>query len=262
MEKRKNRTMGKMRKPFQGVFNIVRFNWHFYALSLGFLLLLTVSYNYVNEPFRLISAVLFFGIILTNFITLFVSFYVYDLSDLYKLNWLNDLETKEDSEIVNINAGFDETSELLKDKFKDSRLVVFDFYDPGKHTEVSIKRARKAYPPYPNTQQVATNCLPLADDSADKVFAILSAHEVRNEKEQKIFFTEIKRILKPDGQIIVIEHLRDAANFLAYNIGFFHFHSKRAWLKTFASSGLKVKKEIKITPFITTFILEKNGTSS
>ncbi|MGI8788796.1 MAG: class I SAM-dependent methyltransferase [Pyrinomonadaceae bacterium] len=254
--------MGKIRKPFQGVFNIVRFNWHFYALSLGVLLLLAVLYNFLNEPFRLISAVLFFGIILANFITLFVSFYVYDLSNLYKLDWLNDLPIEENARIVNINAGFDETSELLKDKFKDARLVVFDFYDSKKHTEVSIERARKAYAPYSNTRQMATDCLPLADNSADKVFAILSAHEIRNDEERKLFFAEIKRALKTDGQIIVTEHLRDTANFLAYNIGFFHFHSKRAWLKTFASAELKVKKEIKITPFITTFILEKNGVSS
>ena len=254
--------MGKIRKPFQGVFNIVRFNWHFYALSLGFLLLLVIFYNFLNEPFRLFSVVLFFGIILTNFVSLFVSFYVYDLSELYKFSWLNDLQIKENGEIVNINAGFDETSELLKNKFKNSKFIVFDFYDPTKHTEVSIKRARKAYPSYPNTRQITTDYLPLTDKSTDKVFAILSAHEIRNAEERKLFFAEIKRILKPAGQIIVIEHLRDTANFLAYNIGFFHFHSKRAWLETFAAADLKVQKEIKITPFITTFILEKNGISS
>jgi len=252
--------MAKIRKPFQGVFNIVRFNWHFYVISLAFLLLVAIFYSFLNEPFRLFSAILFFGIILTNLITLVVSFYVYDLSDLYKFGWLS--EWPDDAAIVNINAGFDETSELLKEKFKNSQLTVFDFYDPAKHTEVSIKRARKAYPPYPNTQKITTTRLPLADNSADKVFAILSAHEIRNEEERKLFFTEIERALKPDGQIIVTEHLRDPANFLAYNIGFFHFQSKHSWLKTFDSSGLKVKKEIKITPFITTFILEKNGNSS
>jgi ubiquinone/menaquinone biosynthesis C-methylase UbiE len=251
--------MAKIRKPFQGVLNIIRFNWHFYIISLAFLLLLAIFYRYLNEPFRIFSAILFFGIILTNFITLAVSFYVYDLSDLYKFKWTNDLRKQENGAIVNINAGFDETSELLKNKFENSQLIVFDFYDPAKHTEVSIKRARKAYPPYPNTQQVTTDRLPLADNSADKVFAILSAHEIRNAEERKLFFAEIKRALKPGGQLIVIEHLRDLANFLAYNIGSFHFHSKSSWLKTFDSSGLKVKREIKITPFITTFILEKNG---
>lgn len=254
--------MGKMRKPFQGVSNIVRFNWHFYALSLGVLLVLAVLYNFLNETFRLISGILFCGIVLTNFITLFVSFYVYDLSDLYKFKWLDDLRTVEYGEIVNINAGFDETSELLEDYFKNSRLVVFDFYDPAKHTEISIERARKACPPYPNTRQMTTDRLPLTDNFADKIFAVLSAHEIRNDEERKLFFAETVRVLKPDGQIIVTEHLRDIANFPAYNIGVFHFHSKKTWLETFAAAGLCVKKEIKITPFITTFILEKNGISS
>lgn len=251
-----------MRKPFQGVLNIVRFNWHFYALSLGAVLVLAALCVWLNEPFRLFAAVLLIGIVLTNLITLLVSFYVYDLSDLYKLNWLNKLKTKEKDEIVNINAGFDETSELLQEKFKDARMTVFDFYDPTKHTEISIERARKAYPPYPNTHRVTTAQLPLADDFADKVFAVLSAHEIRNGEERRQFFAEIKRVLKPDGQIIVTEHLRDTANFLAYSIGFFHFHSKRTWLETFDSAGLKVSWEIKITPFITIFILEKNGISS
>ena len=251
-----------MRKPFQGVSNIVRFNWHFYALSLGILVILAFLYNFLNENFRLISIILFGGILLTNFITLLVSFYVYDLSDLYKFKWLSDLRTVEIGEIVSINAGFDETSEFLKDHFKNSRLNIFDFYDPARHTEISIERARKAYPPYPNTRQMTTDNLSLTDGFADKIFAILSAHEIRNDEERKLFFAEAVRVLKPGGQIIVVEHLRDIANFLAYNIGFFHFHSKNTWLETFAAAGLKVKREIKITPFITTFILEKNGISS
>ncbi len=164
--------------------------------------------------------------------------------------------------IVNINAGFDETSNLLRSKFANSELVVFDFYDPAKHTEVSIKRARKAYPPFPNTQQVKTNHLPLQDNSTEKVFAILSAHEIRNDDERNSFFKELRRALTATGQIIVTEHLRDTANFLAYNIGAFHFHSKASWLKAFQSSGLRVVEEIKITPFITTFILDKNGVTS
>ncbi len=251
--------MGKVRKPLQGVSNIVRFNWHFYALSLGVLSVLLIFYFYLSQPFKFLTTVLFFGIVLTNLITLLVSFYVYDLSDLYKLNWMSELRTAKKSEIVNLNAGFDETSELLQEKFKDARLSVFDFYDPAKHTEISIERARKAYPPYPHTIQMTTDYLPLADNSADQIFAVLSAHEIRDETERKLFFAEIKRVLKPGGQIIVTEHLRDTANFLAYSIGFFHFHSKAVWHKTFHSAGLKVSAEIKITPFITTFILEKNG---
>ncbi|MEO7045031.1 MAG: methyltransferase, partial [Ferruginibacter sp.] len=98
--------------------------------------------------------------------------------------------------------------------------------------------------------------------SIDKIFTILSAHEIRDDKERVSFFEELHRVLNSTGQIIVTEHLRDTANFLAYNIGFFHFHSKATWLKTFQLSGFQIVNEIKITPFITTFILEKNGTTS
>ena len=61
---------------------------------------------------------------------------------------------------------------------------------------------------------------------------------------------------------IVTEHLRNTINFLAYNIGFFHFHAKATWLKTFESAGFRVTEEIKISAFITTFTLDKNGTAS
>ena len=254
--------MGKMRKPFQGVWNIVRFNWQFYVLAIVSTIVLLLLRNNFNAALRAASDILMVLIIGSTLISLVVSCYIYDFSNLYNLSWLNNLPIKNNGKIVNINAGFDETSNLLKSKFANSELIVLDFYDPTKHTEVSIKRARKAYPPFPNTQQVKPTDLPLQDNSADKIFAILSAHEIRNEEERKSFFQEFRRVLSPTGQIIVTEHLRDTANFLAYNIGAFHFHSKASWLNAFESSGLRVVEEIKITPFITTFILDKNGVTS
>jgi SAM-dependent methyltransferase len=179
---------------------------------------------------------------------------------LYTFKWI--APTDQNKIIVNIHAGFDETSGLIRQKFIGSELTVLDFYDPLKHTEISIKRARKVYPACPGTIPVSSTNLPLKDNSADIIFAILSAHEIRNDKERIRFFTELKRIIRPDGQIYVTEHLRDRVNFLAYNIGFLHFHSHRTWLDTFSGAGLQVNNEIKITPFISTFILKKNGTSS
>lgn len=224
--------MEQMRKPFQGVWNIIRFNWHFYILSLGLLLLVIILANYLNEESQLYLYIVWLLIFCTTLISLFVSFYVYDLSGLYKLNWLKELKTVEKSKILNIHAGFDETSILLKDKFKNSELIVLDFYDSSKHTEVSIKRARKAYLPFPKTLPVNTSNLPLLGNCADRIFVILSAHEIRKVEKRISFFKELKRLVKPTGKIIVTEHLRDGANFMAYNIGFLHFHSKRSWYKT------------------------------
>ena len=253
--------MDVTRKPFQGVYNIIRFNWHFYVLAIAFLLLLLAAIKMIDSSFAIFGWVAFYLILSSISISLFASFYIYDLSGLYKLNWLDGLLHKDNSTILNIHAGFDETSGLLHTKYKPCKLIVFDFYNPAFHTEISIKRARKVYPPYPGTKKMSTNYLPVENDSIYTSFAILAAHEIRKEDERMLFFKELNRITKKDGQIVVVEHLQDVANFLAYNIGFFHFHTKATWLKTFSAAGLRVQKEIKITPFITTFILQKNGST-
>lgn len=254
--------MERMRKPFQGVWNIIRFNWHFFVASIGIILLILFFSNYFFYQYASyinIICLLALGSIL---ISLLVSYYVYDLSNLYELNWLDELVFIENGKILNINAGFDETSNLLKDKFENSELIAMDFYDSSKHTEVSIKRARKAYPPFPNTKQIATNSIPLNNMSVDKIFLILSAHEIRDNLERTEFFKELYRILKTNGQIVVTEHLRDIPNFLAYNIGSFHFHSENTWKENIQNANFQITKELKITPFITSFLLEKNGNSS
>ncbi len=246
-----------MRKPLQGVCNIIRFNWHFYAIALAVVLGLWCIAVYFGKPIQI--AIHTFCVLVTGatLLSLLASLYVYDLSGFYKLNWI----TTQNSEntIVNISAGFDETSTLLQNKFPTAQVVALDFYDPVQHTEISIKRARKAYPPFPKTRTVTTTNLEFDNDFADKIFVILSAHEIRNARERKLFFSELKRIVKPTGQIYITEHLRDFPNGIVYNIGFFHFYSKKTWHKAFKDSGLTIYQEIKPTVFMSTFILNKNG---
>jgi ubiquinone/menaquinone biosynthesis C-methylase UbiE len=251
--------MEPLRKPFQGVFNIVRFNWHFYVLAAVMVVLLIISNQYLPEYLRVLNAIVILFIVSTTIISLLVSLYIYDLSGLYKLDWLNELNIQSGSKIININAGFDETSALLKRKFSGANLLVYDFYDPLKHTEISIKRAREAYSLFDGTMQINTSLIPLPDNYIDNIFLIFSAHEIREKEERKSFFYELRRVLKPEGKIILVEHLRDIPNFLAYNIGFFHFISVEEWRRTFEAAGLSIFVTENFTPFITKFILEKNG---
>ncbi|PHS63399.1 MAG: methyltransferase [Flavobacterium sp.] len=249
--------MEKIRKPFQGILNIIRFNWHFYVIAIVLIFSILFLTYFTNSTIKIILQIVSIIISITIFVSLSISYYVYDLSGFYKLEWIKNND--DNISIININAGFDETSELLKRKFVNSNFTALDFYNPNKHTEVSIKRARKIYPPYPNTKEIKTSKIDLESNSIDKVFVILSAHEIRNETERIVFFSELNRILKPKGQIVVIEHLRDISNFMAYNIGSFHFYSRASWLSTFKKSKLSVISEIKNTSFISTFTLEKNG---
>jgi SAM-dependent methyltransferase len=244
------------RKPFQGVWNIIRFNWHFYLIA-GVLLLLVFFFTpFFSEPIRSLFYSLSVLAVLSVGISLLASYYVYDCSALYQFGWLPDFNHRR---VLNIHAGFDETSEIIIGRFPDMVLSICDFYNPQKHTEISIKRARRAYPPLANTHRVESSALPFEDAFFDYVLVILSAHEIRDDSEKIQFFEELKRITKPQGQIFVTEHPRDVNNFIAYNIGFFHFYPRAGWLKVFERAGLRVKSETKITPLLTSFVLVRNG---
>ncbi|HTA83794.1 MAG TPA: methyltransferase [Bacteroidia bacterium] len=243
------------RKPLQGVINIIRFNWHYYAATIVLTSLCFLCRKFLPFPLNTISLSIAYIIIIVTTISLAVSFYVYDITDLYSLNWLNPLHITSNKQLVNIHAGFDETSAILKDKYPGSKLTILDFYDPSKHTEISIERARKAYPAFPGTQTINTSEITLAVNSVDYFFLILAAHEIRNYQERASFFKQLKNILSTDGKIIVVEHQRDIHNLLAYNIGFLHFLSNQTWRRAFENAGLTIESETKINPFITMFIL-------
>ena len=251
--------MERIRLPLQGVGNIIRFNWHFYVFAFAIALSLALLYPLLDGLPALTIKVLGFAIFATTVSSLLVSYYIYDFSALYELNWMPVISDADQKTIINIHAGFDETSHLLVAKYPNAPLLVYDFYNPALHTEVSIRRASKAYPPFPGTVSIGTNHLPLSDHTAYYILVMLAAHEIRNKEERVLFFRELKRALDCDGQIIVVEHLRDLPNFLAYTFGFFHFLSRQEWYSTFKQSELHVAEEVKITPFITAFFLKKDG---
>lgn len=253
--------MERVRRPFEGVWNIVRFNWHFYVAAAILLIIVFWWQQYTSGYLRGSLHTFIFLVGGTTLISLLVSFYVYDLSGLYKLEWLGTETTWGKKRIVNIHAGFDETSILLSHRYGHNTLTVLDFYDSSVQTEVSIQRARAACPPFPNTQRVQAQHLPLADGSASRIFIFMAAHEIRHPTQRIAFFQEVRRVLEPTGQAIVVEHLRDAANFAAYTIGFLHFYSRQEWRRVFRAADLTVEQEKKITPFVSAFTLISRGST-
>ncbi|MGE9314000.1 class I SAM-dependent methyltransferase [Niabella sp. CJ426] len=250
-----------LRQPLQGTINIIRFNWPLYTIALGLVLVLAIS-GYLIPSFKYICLIAGSAIFLPILLSLLTSWFVYDYSSLYQLPWIHQLKGQPTDVIVNINAGFDETSDTIKATLSYQHFYIFDFYNPDTHTEASIKRARKRYPAPEETRSIQTHSIPLNDNSVDKIFVIFSAHEIRDEAERILFFSELHRILKQGGRIYLTEHLRDIANLLAYNIGFLHFYTGNMWQCNIEQSGLRIVQQQKTTPFVTTFTILKNGISS
>lgn len=249
------------RKPGQGVGNVVRFNWPFYALALGLAAALALATTFGTAAARPWLGLALAALLLPVLSSLAATSWVYDLSPLYRLTWLPIVPPG--ATLLSLSAGFDEISPELRRRYHPAQLFAADFYDPTRHTEASIARARRAYPPAADTVSVSTSApLPWPSAAIDATFAFLAAHEIRDAAERAAFFRELGRVTCPEGFIAVTEHLRDWPNFLAYNIGFLHFHSRRAWLATFARAGLRVQQEVRLTPFVTTFILRPHGNAA
>lgn len=242
------------RRLFQGVWTIIRFNWHLHAAALASIALMISGAVYLTGSAAMVCAVLAVLAAFSVVLSLLATWHAYDASGLYHLTWLAP-ELKHARTAANIHAGFDETTALLKSAFADTDWQVFDFYDPSKHTEVSIRRARKAHPPSPDTMSIDTDHIPLADGSLDRALLILAAHEIRDHDEHVAFFRELKRVLAPGGRVIITEHLRDLANIAAYSIGAWHFHPRGEWLATFHAAGFHIEREFRNNFLITTFVL-------
>ncbi|KUJ55574.1 class I SAM-dependent methyltransferase [Chryseobacterium aquaticum] len=243
------------RKKFQGVLNILSFNRHFYIFGIAVLAIIIIShqiFRWSDIVFWIIIISFLYGLIMP----LLVSAYVYDFSGYYNFKWLKKckIDESEVKQILNINAGFDETSFIIKNNFPNADLNVFDFYDAEIHTEPAIVRARKVSLVYPNTQQMKSNSMEISDHSVDLIFLLSAVHEIRLNEEKIQFLKECHRVCKPNGKVIMVEHLRDLPNFFAFSVGFTHFFSKKIWKNAFKNSGFTTFEEIKFTPFMSIFI--------
>jgi SAM-dependent methyltransferase len=242
------------RRNLQGVFNILSFNRHFYVFGftvLGLIIGSKLLFNWSAVLYWFVILGLIYGLV----VPLLVSAYVYDFSGFYNFDWLKKMEI-EDSQSkfnLNINAGFDETSFIIKSILPQSKLQVYDFYNAKKHTEPAIVRARRVSQVYPNTQHISSNSIPLVNNFVDNIFIISAIHEIRKYDEKVQFLKECRRVCKPNGNLIVVEHLRDFPNFLAFTVGFTHFFSKSTWQKAFEDAGFTSFTEQKFTPFMSIF---------
>lgn len=244
---------------FAGVLKIIRFNIQLYAISLTGLILAIGILAVHLLPLWLARLVLL-GAAVTGFWTissLLVSWYVYDFAGVTRWAWMRRQFHKAPRKWVNIHAGLDESTAALKMLFPDSESSVIDIYDPAEMTEPSIARARRMYPAKEPFVIGTFDNLPLPGGDRDEAFLLFAAHEVRAPERRTQLLCETSRILKDGGQVVLVEHLRDWPNFLAFGPGFLHFYSARSWRKNIQEAGLLVERESTITPFVHCFFLRK-----
>ena len=239
----------------RGAARIVQFNWPFYAFATTLAGAAAVAASVVPAgswwQLAFLGVALVAGFWIVGSIG--ASWLVYDQSALMRGTWIPAALGFTPRSWMVITAGFDELTPILRTAFAESPGRAFDIYDPAAMTERSIARARQwAGAPAERAEPAR---LPLADRSVHAAVLPLSAHELRTHEGRCGLLAEVHRALASDGRVLVVEHLRDVANFVAFGPGVLHFHSRRTWLRCFAGAGLAIQRELTITPFVRVFVL-------
>lgn len=240
-----------------GLWKIVRFNWPWYAAAVattsgGVLLLRS---GVLSGPG---SALVAAGIFAANawvLGSLSVSHYVYDRSGVSRGEWLHGVASASVRRVAVLHAGQDEASEAVARLLPDAEILVFDFHDPTRNGTPSLERARALADG--RAVAMAPNKIPLNDAALDLGLVVFAAHEIRRAEERAAFFRELARAMAPTGRLLIVEHLRDGWNFLAYGPGAFHFLSEKSWEQSFRDSGLELLRAASCTPFVRVFELGK-----
>jgi SAM-dependent methyltransferase len=244
-----------LRGPFDGVLQIVRYNWSLYVgaiLAAAAVIMLV----WLMHPPPAAAVVLIAGAAAGVFwlaASLGVSYYVYDLSDLYRWEWIRSRLADHPHDLVNVHAGLDETSEALRRLYPATELAVLDIYDREEMPEPSIARAR-AEAGSTGAIRADFRKLPLASGSVDAMCAIFAAHELRRAAAKEAFFGEAWRVLEPGGRLLLVEHLRNGWNLAAFGPGAFHFFPRREWLRVANACGFQLVEEISRTVFVRAFV--------
>jgi len=198
--------------------------------------------------------------------SLAVSHYVYDRSPLCQMRWLADCLSRPPRRWLSIHAGLDGAGRALYELFPSAQGSVLDIYDSQEMTEPSIAAARRIHSAGQEQSTPADwRALPIADHAVDAVFLIFAAHELRRQEARAQFFREVGRVLRmpspheDGGELVLVEHLRDWKNFLAFGPGFLHFFSRRSWRRAASAAGLEVRAERAVTPFVRVFVLGRTA---
>ena len=240
----------------RGVLQIVRFNWPFFVAAPLVVLVAGIGAMVLAGVARLVLAVFVVGAAYWTVASLIASYWVYDLSALTRWAWLAEYLPATATRLANLHAGFDDTSHALRQAFPKAQWRTWDLYDPARMTEASIARARRASTGPPG-EHVDPASLPADAAELDGAFLIFAAHEFRTAAARETLFTELQRVLKPNGKLIVVEHVRDLPNFIAYGPGFLHFLGRAEWLRLAGIAGFEIQHEFRVTPFVRVFVLRR-----
>ena len=250
------RNKSNMASSFSRALTLARYNWLLYVCAtvvaiVGISLCLAAT----STMIRLVGGVAAFVAVWYS-IASFLAFHaMFDRSSLLRGTWLPELLVSAPERWVQVSVCLEETTLPMKELFPATEGVLLDIFSPSVMTEPAVTRARSASQKS-HAVAVTPASLGVPDKWAHATVITLAAHEVRNAAMRESLFCELSRITATNGRIVVVEHLRNFASFLAFGPGFLHFLPRREWIRLSTHTGMRLISESSITPFVNVFVFK------
>jgi SAM-dependent methyltransferase len=232
--------------PFFGIYN-----WSLYLSQAGFLLLLLIFS--ILFAFTLRSFPFVLAVFLTGGVALVHGLLLWREDRLALANFasgvarrVSDLMEKPAGEVLDAGCGLGRTLIGLLRQRPELRVMAVDIWDNGQilgNSDRQLLRNLKAAGVADRAaiQQGDVRNLPFEDETFDYVLAIWVLHEL-SVPDQRVALSEIARVIRPSGKIIVVEYVQSLRNFLVFGLINWHYDSLPHWLDLASEMGLTVER--------------------
>jgi hypothetical protein len=149
---------------------------------------------------------------------------------------------------LNLTTGFDDSTERLRTTVPGAGTAL-DVFDPDRSHDPALRTARAAFPPRGVAVPVGALSTAVELGPVDVVFLLMSAHETHG-AERIGLLSAARQALAPGGRVVLVEHLRDRANILAFGPGAWHFSRRDDWLRSAAAANLELVDKVRLSPLV------------
>lgn len=252
---------------FQGTARHVYAQWPGYLLRYGGLILaLLMTGAGLGMGLQVLTAL---GILLLAAVFFLMLAALWTAHRLYDADGLqvNDLlfalsQAPPTDNFANIDLGLRQQAILLSSHLTTGQITVIDVYNPQLATSAALARARQQAPSAKQDPRLTwydgqINLLPLPDNSVTAVFMFQVLSEFGQEGDRQSLLREVRRILEPNGRLLIAEQTASWLNWLLVGTNTANLLPAEYWHDLLLSAGLDVYRQDNIQGLINCFRADK-----
>lgn len=252
---------------FQGTLLHIYTHWPSYLLTYSGIVLALIIIGASAEEgwFSFIPLTLAVLLIVLYFFlaSLWAAHKQFDRSGLRPHHVLFDLgQIRARDHFVYIDLGLRRRALGLSRRLTTGRVHVVDIYNPLWTTSPALARGRRRAPAAPDDPRLIwhtgqVNLFPLPDNSVPFVIVCQVASEFWQHGDRLALLQEARRILKPNGRLLLAERVRTNMNWLVMGPGAANLEPAVYWRTLLTKAGFQVRKELDLQGIVHCYRADK-----